>query len=860
MALSLPLRVISRCIILAVTLAAMARTGACASADLFPFVIRSDEAIHGTATDMSFLNAVPAGCHGAIVAKDGHFVESSTKQRVRFLGVNITGKCAFPSHDLAQGVAKHLAKMGVNIVRIHLQDLNYSPLWKQQSLEHVEFDPDALDRLDYFLCQLKVNGIYVDLNLHSGREFTAANGFPQSVEHLPDHYDKRIDMVDERMILLQMQFAKDYLTHTNPYTKLSYANDPFVAIVEINNEDSLLSWFPGGANGYFRQLPEPFRSQCIARWNEWLVGKYGDTRRLRLAWAPRSDIAREMILPGTAAWSMEDRINAGSMTAREHGVDVSISKAGANTWDVQAHLREFPLVDNATYTVSFRAKADTPRSIPVYIGSGLTGRHSGLETYASLTPDWQTFSMPFVTFNPDPLSNRLSFCLAGTTGTVSISDVALCAGGEVFPASQSLEAQTVEIPKVLNHVQKADWIEFLSSLEVSYGDRMRYYLRHDLGVRANIIDTQIGYGGAASLLLEHDSDFADTHGYSGRHPKSAGDQPLNGTNWTIPNTPLVDDLAAGQWEALRAMVENRIDGKPFTVSEWNHPAPSDYQAETIPLLASFGALQDWDGIEWFAYDIANGPVNNYWFGMAGNPSKEAFFPAAAAIFRMAEIAPAPYAAIMKLTPESLLSGQSISDLWNSTLDDKRLDVLTTRFSLIVDRSVRGNSIVQRSAPAHFDTDSVRIENTPFGPIYAASGQAALAVSGFVGGQTIERGGVTMKFPTFGNNFASLTLTTIDGMPISASKRMLLTIVGHVEKEGMIWNATRTSVGRNWGHGPDLAEGIAANITLANPAVKHVWALDPAGSRSKELPIKLSDGKASFTVGPGYQTVWYEVGG
>ena len=43
-------------------------------------------------------------------------------------------------------------------------------------------------------------------------------------------------------------------------------------------------------------------------------------------------------------------------------------------------------------------------------------------------------------------------------------------------------------------------------------------------------------------------------------------------------------------------------GKPFTVSEVNEPFPSDYEAEMIPLLASYGAFQDWDGIFIYAFE------------------------------------------------------------------------------------------------------------------------------------------------------------------------------------------------------------------------------------------------------------------
>jgi len=74
-----------------------------------------------------------------------------------------------------------------------------------------------------------------------------------------------------------------------------------------------------------------------------------------------------------------------------------------------------------------------------------------------------------------------------------------------------------------------------------------------------------------------------------------------------------------------------------------------------------------------------------------------------------------------------------------------------------------------------------------------------------------------------------------------SRRLLLTFVGQVSNVDMVWNAARTSVsgpdGR-WGHGPALAEGIPATMTLANANVKHVWVLDPSGARGGGGPYDI----------------------
>jgi hypothetical protein len=101
---------------------------------------------------------------------------------------------------------------------------------------------------------------------------------------------------------------------------------------------------------------------------------------------------------------------------------------------------------------------------------------------------------------------------------------------------------------------------------------------------------------------------------------------------------------------------------------------------------------------------------------------------------------------------------------------------------------------------------------------------------------------------------------MDGQPVRESKRMLLTLVGKVENQGMVWNADRTSVGNQWGHGPTMAEGIPATVSVLAP-VAHVYALDGTGNRGPELTLTTPANRAAdrqFTVGPQHKTLWYEI--
>ena len=66
------------------------------------------------------------------------------------------------------------------------------------------------------------------------------------VPGLHDQGRHMVGFYDPKMIELQKEFARTLLTHRNTVTGLTYAEDPAVAFVEINNEYGLIrSWCDG---------------------------------------------------------------------------------------------------------------------------------------------------------------------------------------------------------------------------------------------------------------------------------------------------------------------------------------------------------------------------------------------------------------------------------------------------------------------------------------------------------------------------------------------------------------------------------------------------------------------------------------
>jgi hypothetical protein len=157
--------------------------------------------------------------------------------------------------------------------------------------------------------------------------------------------------------------------------------------------------------------------------------------------------------------------------------------------------------------------------------------------------------------------------------------------------------------------------------------------------------------------------------------------------------------------------------------------------------------------------------------------------------------------------------------------------------------------------------AVTVRRNARGATYIVDAPAAKAAAGFVGGETLALGDVTLSFPSFGRGgegFAALTLVDLDGRALATTDRALLTLVGRAENRGMGWNADRTSVGDRWGEGPVMAEGIPCQVSLRASGHRVVWALDGSGQRRERVPAVRRSGTVVFRADPRYRTVWYEI--
>ena len=238
----------------------------------------------------SHLLDAPAGKHGFVEAKKGHlYFEDGT--RARFLGFNVAARSNTPDHETADRMAERFASMGVNIIRLHAADApvgeepgswsscKEAPLLDYASGTSRKFNPDGLDRFDYFAAKLKEKGIYLHIDLIVARKFEEGDGmeYPGGAPSCI----KRYCLYNQRMIELQKEYAKELLCHVNPYTGLALIDDPAVVTIQINNEDTAIKGNMGDDAG---EEMKPYRAEVQERFNDFLLMKYHTREHLEEAW------------------------------------------------------------------------------------------------------------------------------------------------------------------------------------------------------------------------------------------------------------------------------------------------------------------------------------------------------------------------------------------------------------------------------------------------------------------------------------------------------------------------------------------------------------------------------------------------
>ncbi len=206
------------------------------------------------APDFSFLNR-PLTPADRIHVRGAHFhrvgadlkPNTADDERVRMFGVNLCFAGNFPAEADAPRLAKRLRRLGVNLVRLHHMDSRPDAVAEEANGilttgPYPTLNPVSVKRLRSLLDAFRAEGIYVNVNLKVGYLFRPE---VDKVPALPDSLEmpfqsKPLHMFYPRMVDLQVEFTRKLLD------ALRLKGDPVLAMVEINNESSMVEAWQRG--------------------------------------------------------------------------------------------------------------------------------------------------------------------------------------------------------------------------------------------------------------------------------------------------------------------------------------------------------------------------------------------------------------------------------------------------------------------------------------------------------------------------------------------------------------------------------------------------------------------------------------
>jgi len=846
-----------------------------------PFVLPWNDAWPG-ATDLSALNQ-PIGTDWVGTDTNGHFTVRG--QRLRFLGVNFAGDSPFIPTNNADAVAARLAKFGVNSVRFHHMDAAWAyrgGLLSYTSTSSTNVNASNLERLHYLVSRLKAHGIYSDINLLVGREYRSGDGLGPEVTGM-DWKDAHIlGFFYEPALRLHKDYATKLLGPTNRFTGLPLAKDPAVAFVEIINENGIIQkWLDGGLD----RLAQRYATNLQARWNGWLAGRYQDEAALLAAWGiidqplGTNHLRNGAFASGLSPWNGEQHSTARATFTRTldftnsgPSARVQVTTPSPTSWHVQFNQAGLRLVSNQVYTISFWAKSSPATNADVAVMRAHTDYAGlGFSQGLNLTTQWQQFTATFQA----PVSEtnaRVNFGSMGNkAATFWFADARFQTGGKLgtFPEGASLAARTV--PNIRfsgsgytgTRNARADWLSFLRDLENEYYREMVGHVRTNLGYPGLIFGTIMANSPAT---VQSRLDVIDGHSYW-QHPEFPGN-PWDSVNWLVQNVSMVNTLD----NTLSGLARQRIKGKPFTVTEYQHSSPNYYGAEGPLLLAAYAGLQDWDGLWLFDYGHGNDTVTmgyvRGFFEIGQHPTKMANLLLAAHLFRRHDIQPARHEIAMRFTPERELQALQNTYAWG-VFSSSQLGVpgklaFTNRLSTAVGAEAQGLNTAPAAPSGNdvlSDTGELRWNASVANKgLVTINSPRTKGLVGFADNQEVQLGTVRLRPGTTLLGWCTLGITLKSGQSLTNDCTALIVATGWWENTGQVWkDSNKNSVGNQWGRAPVLAEVVPFTITLPVPTNQvRVWSLNTQGARQSQLPISGDSQSTTLTVGTNAATIWYEV--
>jgi len=250
----------------------------------FEYIQQKDTFDQKSITDVSDWLDMPAGKHGWLKMNGEKLIfEDGTP--IKFWGTNITERNVYSLTE-PHLFARRMAKYGINAIRFHKFTWPESGVVVSEG-KTTELDPVKMDGMDKLFFELKKHGIYVTWSHIFGHKISKQDSLKSGFIGMRMFYELEnsyglINFAEDMQDLV-IQLTKNLLEHYNPYTGLRYADDPALAIIELQNEDNIFFLVQEKADKF-----PYYRNLLNKMFSEWLVKKYKTEEELRKAWGEQA--------------------------------------------------------------------------------------------------------------------------------------------------------------------------------------------------------------------------------------------------------------------------------------------------------------------------------------------------------------------------------------------------------------------------------------------------------------------------------------------------------------------------------------------------------------------------------------------
>jgi hypothetical protein len=425
---------------------------------------------------------------------------------------------------------------------------------------------------------------------------------------------------------------------------------------------------------------------------------------------------------------------------------------------------------------------------------------------------------------------------------------------------------------------------FLADNQSAFYERTRTFLHDEIGCKALLTNNNAWTNPLPMETVRAEFDYVDDHFYVD-HPEFL-ERP-----WDLPSrcgntSPVADGAPGGRSCAFIRMLD-----RPFTCSEFNYAGPGRYRGVGGILTGALGAVQDWSVIWRFAFSHDRGnlfaPSPAGYFDMATDPLSQASERASICLFRRGDLHSAPHSVAVALTPadarKSLKATRNVVPGWDALAWVTRVGSLVAtdpalpphadlllpvgmttprgawHGALAVDpyNPDAGASVLaemhrrgwlRHDNPTDLQAQRYQTETgelTIDAPADRMTVDTPSTAGGYASpGQQIRTGAATVEIL---DTPATVWVSSVDGKPIAASKRLLVTHLTDLQNSGAQYGDRAQRILMAWGGLPHLVRRGRATISINAPGATaaHAWGLTGSGKRMEPLPVRIGDGKISL---------------